>query len=98
MLREHGVDDLWDDRLVVPDNAGKQRLAGAQLPQQIVAEFVPDGTVWDLTGVDCRSEVAERVRSGHDVDSSMPLTAVWRAAGSRSAVVRAEKWRRASKV
>ena len=38
--REHRVDELRDHRLVVADDAGEQRLAGAQLTNQVVADLL----------------------------------------------------------
>src|SRR6185503_13945789 len=40
--REHRVDQLRDDRLVVADDAGKQALARAQLAHQVVANLLLD--------------------------------------------------------
>ena len=38
-----GVDELRDDRLVVADDAGEQRLARLQLAHEVVADFLLDG-------------------------------------------------------
>ena len=43
VAREHGVDDLRDDRLVVADDAGEDALAAAQLPQEVGAHLVLHG-------------------------------------------------------
>ena len=40
--RKDGVDELRDDRLVVADDAGEQRLARLQLADQIVADLLLD--------------------------------------------------------
>jgi len=39
---QNRVDELGDDRLVVPDDAGKERLAPLQLANQVVADLLPD--------------------------------------------------------
>src|SRR6185436_11268501 len=40
VARENRVHELRDDRLVVPDDARKQRFAGLQLADEVVANFV----------------------------------------------------------
>ena len=42
VARQDGVDELRDDGFVEPDDAGEQRLAGLQLPHEIVANFLLD--------------------------------------------------------
>ena len=44
MSREQGVDDLGDDRVLVPYDAGKQRLARFQSLEQVAPDLVPDGS------------------------------------------------------
>ena len=63
--REDGVPDLRDDRIVVADDAGKQRLAAAQLVDQVVAEFLPDGAPRDPTCIHCPAQVTQYRRSLH---------------------------------
>ena len=40
VARQDRVDELRDDRFVVADDAGEQRLAGLQLPHEVVADFL----------------------------------------------------------
>ena len=47
MARQDRVDHLRHDRLVVADDAGEQRVAGAQLGDQVVADFGLDGPARD---------------------------------------------------
>jgi hypothetical protein len=42
VAREDRVDDLRDDRLVVADDAGEERLPGAQPRDQVLADLVLD--------------------------------------------------------
>ena len=42
MPRQDRVDELRDDRVVVADDAGEQRLAGLQLADEVVADFLLD--------------------------------------------------------
>jgi hypothetical protein len=42
VLRQQGVDHLRDDRVVVPDDAGKQGLTGPEPDQQVGAQFILD--------------------------------------------------------
>ena len=42
VARQDRVDELRDDRLVVADDAGEQRLAGLQLADEVVADFLLD--------------------------------------------------------
>ena len=44
VTREDGVDELRDDGLVVADDAGKERFARLQLANQVVADFLLDGS------------------------------------------------------
>ena len=40
MLRQQRVDELWHDGVVVADDAGEECFAGAQLTNQVVADFL----------------------------------------------------------
>ena len=42
MTRQDRVDELRDDGFVEPDDAGEERLAGLQLPHEVVANFLLD--------------------------------------------------------
>jgi hypothetical protein len=42
VARQNGVDELWDDGFVEPDDAGEQRFAGLELPDEIIANFLLD--------------------------------------------------------
>ena len=44
VARQDGVDELWDHRVVVAYDAGEQAFAGAELPYQVVADFLLDAT------------------------------------------------------
>ena len=48
MPRKNGVHDLRHDRVFVAHNAGKQRFAALDFADQIIAEFVFDGTISQL--------------------------------------------------
>jgi hypothetical protein len=68
VLREERVDELRDDRVVVADDAREQRLAAAQLPNQVVADFLVNAPALDETGIDGAPQFAEgrdRTDIGH---------------------------------
>jgi hypothetical protein len=48
VTRQNGVDDLGDDGIVVAENARKQGLASLYFTDQVVTEFVLDGSVGDF--------------------------------------------------
>ncbi|MYI75515.1 MAG: hypothetical protein F4057_09435 [Acidobacteria bacterium] len=73
--REDRVADLRDDRLVVADDAGKQRLAAPQLVDQVVAELLPDAAPRDPTCIHCVAQVAQHRRSLHP--PSLPYMNSW---------------------
>src|SRR5262249_20820226 len=64
VARQDRVDDLGDDRVVVADDAGKERAARAQLADQVVADFSLDGPARDASGLDIRAQRAQRGRLG----------------------------------
>ena len=64
MPRENRVDDLRNDGVVVADDAGKERLLGAQLGDEIFAHFVFDAASANIAAVDGRFELSECGWSG----------------------------------
>ena len=60
--------DLRDDGVVVADDAGEERLAGAQLANQVVADFGLDGAPRDAAGLDVFPKCAEGCRLGVHMD------------------------------
>ena len=65
MPRQDGVDDLWDDGLVVADDAGEERRAGLQVADQVVADFVFNGTVGEAPGVDGGAQLTKGRGESH---------------------------------
>ena len=63
VARQHRVDDLRDDRVVVADDAGEERAAGAEARDEVLAHFVAHRTPLDAAGVDRRAEFSESRRS-----------------------------------
>ena len=61
MLREDGVLNLGNDRLLVADNAGEKRLAGLQLADEVLAHFILDRDELIVAGF----ELAESLRLVH---------------------------------
>ena len=61
-LREQRVDELRDDGVVVADDAGKQRLAGLELGDQVGAELVFDGRISGQTLFNGGAQGAHRDR------------------------------------
>ena len=43
VLGEDGVLNLWDDGLIVADDAGKERFAGLETADEVMAHFLFDG-------------------------------------------------------
>ncbi len=67
--REHRVDHLGYDRVVVADDAGKEGLTGAELANQVVADFRLDRAPRDAAGLDVFPKRAEGRRfEGHGID------------------------------
>ena len=52
VARQHGVDDLRDDRVVVADDAGEERLSGAEAGDQVLAHLVAHRATLDAAGGD----------------------------------------------
>ena len=57
--RQDGVHDLWDDGVVVTDDAGEERRAAAQPLDQVLADLVFHRTSVDAAGSYRRAEVSE---------------------------------------
>ena len=55
--RQDGVDELRDDGVVVADDAGEERLARLQLPNEVVANLLLDRS---RAGAALLAQVAER--------------------------------------
>ena len=72
MAREDGVDDLRDDRVLIPDDAGKDRLLGAEPADEVLAKLVLDAASEAFGGVFTAAESAEGrgkwVRHGGSID------------------------------
>ena len=68
--REDRIHDLRHDRVVVADDAGELRLAGAELADQIVADLRLDGAPGDPAGLDVLPKSAEGRRLGVHGDRS----------------------------
>ena len=66
MPRQQRVHELRDDRVVVADDAGKERLAGAQLGDQVLADFFVDGAARHAAGLDGAAQLANRGNLGSD--------------------------------
>jgi hypothetical protein len=64
MARQHGVDQLRHDRVVVADDAGKERLFPAQPLREVLANFVADRTPADVSPRDGRFQVPEGFKTG----------------------------------
>jgi hypothetical protein len=71
--RQDCVRDLRDDRFVVADDPGKQRFTGAQLANQVVADFVANGTTAHAPRLDRLSQVSERGRDRHNAILALAL-------------------------
>ena len=59
VLREDGVGHLRDDRVVVTDDAGKERFAGPQPAREVVTQLALDAAAWNLTGLDCLTQASQ---------------------------------------
>ena len=68
VAREQRVDELRNDRVLVADDTGKQRAAGAELLDQVVAHFFVDTAPADAALLDGSAQFAEcgdRPSTGH---------------------------------
>ncbi len=45
MLGKQGIDDGWNDRILVPDDAREEGFLGAEFLSQIVADFFSYGSI-----------------------------------------------------
>jgi len=62
VAREHRVHELRDDRFVVPDDAGKQPLAGLKFSNEVLADFFLDRP---RARAGLLAKVAERLNGHH---------------------------------
>ena len=67
MLREEGVDDLRNDRVVESNDAGEQRLGRTKLADQVFPNFTFNAAVGEPASVDCVSKLAEACWMRHTV-------------------------------
>ena len=60
MLRENRIHELRDNGVVVADDAREEPLAGAQLRDQIVADFLVHAAAGHLAALDCATQFTDR--------------------------------------
>ena len=64
MARENGVDDLRNDRVLVPDDAWEDGLLGAEAADEVLAKLILDAASQAFGGVITAPESAEGRRKG----------------------------------
>ena len=62
MLRQNGIGDLRDDRVVVADDVGEQLFVLLQTTHQVRAHLELDAAPWDPAGFDRLTKFSEAFR------------------------------------
>ncbi len=82
------VDDLWDDRLVVADDAWEQLLPSPKFGDQVVAKLLFDVAMRDLTRSDGPSQLAQKQWLRHARSYMNSCALPWQREAARAVVCR----------